>query len=38
MKNQPLLVADLGGLAQRVDYTRYESDFATKGDAGAEMY
>jgi hypothetical protein len=30
MKNQPLLIADRGGLAQRIDYTRYESYFATK--------
>ena len=29
MKNQPLLTADLGGLAKRTDYTRYKGDLAT---------
>ena len=31
MKNQPLHTADLGGLAQRIDYTRYGGDLATFG-------
>jgi hypothetical protein len=29
MKNQPLPTADLGGLAKRIDYTRYGCDLAT---------
>jgi hypothetical protein len=37
MKNQPLLTADLGGLAKRIDYTRYKGDLATYGNFRIEF-